>query len=110
MTQLLEDMERLLSDLMQAGFSTGGPSAGQRAEKIAGQCEVMGLHTASEILSKIGLALCQRAFQAEKDDRELMANICAAVGYIELAREQLRERQIEARWQEQMDNREGENT
>ena len=97
MTQLLDELEQVLSDLMQAGFYTGGAAAGQRAERLSGECEQMGLHTASEIMKKIAASLKQRSFQTEKDDRELMQEICAAVRYIELARERLQEKQIMAR-------------
>lgn len=109
MTQLLDEMERLLSDLLQAGFSTGGISAGRRAEILSDQCEESGLHTAAALLKKIAEELKSRSFQTEKDDRELMAQICAAVRYIELAREQLQEQQILDRWAERTGNREGGN-
>lgn len=107
MTQLLDEMERLLCDLLQAGFSTGGISASRRAEKLSDQCEEAGLHTAAAILKKIEAELKSRSFQTEKDDRELLAQICASVRYIELARERLQEQQILDRWAERTGNGEG---
>lgn len=99
MTELLDDMELALADLMQSGFSTGGPAAAQRLRALALTCEDCGLHTGGTLLSEIGQALSARAHTVKKDDRALAASLCRMERYIQLCREKLQEEQIIQRWQ-----------
>lgn len=99
MTELLDDMELALADLMQSGFSTGGPAAVRRLHTLALMCEDCGLHTGGALLSEIGQALSARAHTEKKDDRALAASVCRMEHYIQLCREKLQEEQILLRWQ-----------
>ena len=99
MTELLDDMELALADLMQSGFSTGGPAAAKRMHNLSLACEDRGLHTGGALLSEIETALTARPHALEKDDLPLAAAVCRAVRYIQLCREKLQEEQIIQRWQ-----------
>ena len=99
MTELLDDMELALTDLMQSGFSTGGEDAAKRMHNLSLACEDRGLHTGGTLLSEIEQALAARSHAVEKDDLSLAAAVCRAVRYIQLCREKLQEEQIIQRWQ-----------
>ena len=99
MTELLDDMELALADLMQSGFSTGGADAAGRMRSLSLACEERGLHTGGALLSEIERALAARSHAVEKDDLSLAASVCRAVRYIQLCREKLQEEQIIQRWQ-----------
>ena len=99
MTELLDDMELALTDLMQSGFSTGGPVAAKRMHNLSLMCEDRGLHTGGALLSEIEKALDSRSHALEKDDLPLAAAVCRTVRYIQLCREKLQEEQITQRWQ-----------
>ena len=98
-TELLDDMELALTDLMQSGFSTGGSAAAKRMHNLSLACEERGLHTGGTLLSEIERALDARTHAVEKDDLPLAAAVCRAVQYIRLCREKLQEEQIIRRWQ-----------
>ena len=99
MTELLDDMELALTDLMQSGFSTGGTDAAKRMHNLSLACEDRGLHTGGALLSDLERALTARAHAVEKDDLSLTAAVCRTVRYIRLCREKLQEEQIIQRWQ-----------
>lgn len=98
-TELLDNMELALTDLMQSGFSTGGPAAAKRMHNLSLMCEDRGLHTGGALLSEIEKALDARSHALEKDDLSLAAAVCRAVRYIQLCREKLQEEEILQRWQ-----------
>ena len=106
MTELLDDMELALTDLMQSGFSTGGPTAAKRMHDLSLACEERGLHTGGALLSEIEEALTARSHAMEKDDLPLAAAVCRAVRYIQLCREKLQDEQILQRWQSIMQEEE----
>ena len=99
MTELFDDMELALTDLMQSGFSTGGPSAAKRLHNLSLSCEDRGLHTGGALLSGLEQALTARPHAVEKDDPALAAALFRSVRYIQLCREKLQEEQIVQRWQ-----------
>ena len=99
MTELLDDMELALTDLIQSGFSTGGPATAQRLGALSHRCEDCGLHTGGTLLSEIGQALTARSHTVGKDDLPLAAAVCRALRYIQLCRERSQEEQILLRWQ-----------
>lgn len=99
MRELLDDMELALTDLMQSGFSTGGPAAAKRLHSLSLACEERGLHTGGTLLTEIERALGSRSHTVEKDDLPLAATVCRTVQYIQLCREKLQEEQILQRWQ-----------
>ena len=99
MRELLDDMELALTDLMQSGFSTGGPAAAKRMHNLSLACEERGLHTGGTLLSEIEGALTARSHAVEKDDLPLAAAVCRTVQYIRLCREKLQEEEILRRWQ-----------
>ena len=99
MTELLDDMELALPDLMQSGFSTGGTAAVKRIHDLSLACEDRGLHTGGVLLSEIERALASRSHAVEKDDLSLAAAVCRTVRYIQLCREKMQEEQIIQRWQ-----------
>ena len=98
-TELLDDMELALTDLMQSGFSTGGEAAAKRMHNLALACEDCGLHTGGTLLSEIEQALVSRSHAVEKGDLSLTAAVCRAARYIQLCREKLQEEEIIRRWQ-----------
>lgn len=100
MTELLDEMELALTDLMQSGFSTGGPAAARRLRDLALTCEASGLHTGGALLSGVVQVIAARAHAMEKDDLSLMAAVCRTMRYIQLCREKLQEEQIIRRWQD----------
>lgn len=99
MTELLDDMELALTDLMQSGFSTGGPAAAKRLHDLSLACEDQGLHTGGALLAEMEQRLTARAHAVEKDDLPLAAAVCRTVRYIQLCREKLQEDEIVQRWQ-----------
>ena len=99
MTELLDDMELTLTDLMQSGFSTGGTAAAERLRGLSLACEERGLHTGGTLLTGIDRALNSRSHAVEKYDLPLAAVVCRTVRYIQLCREKLQEEQILRRWQ-----------
>ena len=99
MTELLDELELALTDLMQSGFSTGGPAATERFHALSQTCEDCGLHTGGDLLSELERALAARSHAVQKNDLPLTAAVCRAARYIQLCREKLQEDQIEQRWQ-----------
>lgn len=99
MTELLDELELALADLMQSGFSTGGAAAAQRLGTLSRRCEDCGLHTGGALLSQLERALTARSHTVQKSDLPLAAAVCRAARYIQLCREKLQEEQIEQRWQ-----------
>ena len=97
MTDLLNEMEAVLTDLLQTGLSTWG--GGQRFQKLAGECEACGLHTGAAMMTRIAQLLNARNHTTHKDDLTLAASVCRTVRYITLCREKNQEDAILARWQ-----------
>lgn len=97
MTDLFDEMETALTDLMQSGLATWGDPG--RFGKLAESCEAHGLHTGAALMNQIEELLTTRAHGLEKDDLPLAAVICRAVRYIALCREKSQEDRILARWQ-----------
>lgn len=100
MTELLEEMERALADLLQSGLATGGPAAVSRLEKLGVRCKDVGLPTGAELLEELAAALSARAHAMEKDNLPAAAAFFRTVRYVELCREKLQETEIRRRWQE----------
>ena len=98
MNELLDEMEMILSDLVQSGFSTGTAGASLRAESLSEALASSGLHTAGKIMSDLAAMLDRRQHLAEKDDAPLMDTVCKAARYVELAREKQMQRSILDRW------------
>ena len=99
MMELFDDMELALTDLIQSGFSTGGPAAAKRLHNLSLACEDQGLHTGGRLLAEIEQSLTARSHAVEKDDLPLAAAVCRTVRYIQLCREKMQEEQIVQRWQ-----------
>lgn len=100
MTELLEEMEQVLADLLQSGFATGGPAACPRLRTLVIRCESAGLHTAAALARELETALEARLHALEKDDLPLAAAVCRTVRYLELCRDKAREEAILRRWNE----------
>lgn len=98
MTELLNDMETALADVIQSGIATAGPGIAARLGTLSARCEDQGLHTGAQLLASIEQKLRQRSHTMEKEDLALAAQICRAARYIELCREKLQEEQIQGRW------------
>lgn len=101
MTDVLDEMETALTDLMQSGLATWGDAA--RFEKLAEVCEAHGLHTGAALMGRIGQQLNDRAHALEKNDLQLAESVCRAVRYINLCREKSQEDIILARWKQEGD-------
>ena len=102
MKELLREMELVLTDLLQSGLDTGGPSAAPRLRALARQCGDAGLHTGAALLTELETALTARAHTLKKNDQSLMAALCRAARYLALCREKLQEESIAQRWQQEM--------
>lgn len=97
MTDLLNEMETVLTDLMQTGLASW--SSEVRFSQLAAHCEARGLHNGAAMLARIGELLHSRNHAAHKDDDPLAAEICRTVRYISLCREKDQEESILLRWQ-----------
>lgn len=102
MTDVLNEMERALTDLVQTGLATW--SGAERFCRLSESCEVHGLHTGAAMMRRIGTLLEARNHTTHKDDQPLAAEICRAVRYINLCREKHQEDAILARWQSEGGN------
>lgn len=98
MMELMEQLEEILSDLLQSGADTGALSAARRLEALAPRCESCGLHTAHTLLTELAAVLKERSHQLEKDDLPLTQLLCRTSRYMELCREKLQEETILERW------------
>lgn len=104
MTELLNEIELALTDLLLSGLDTGGQAAVPRLRGLAARCEDMGLHTGSALLAGLGEALAARSHAMQKEDVPLAAAICRTARYLALCREKAQEGAIEARWAELADS------
>lgn len=99
MRAVLDDMERLLADLLQSGLSTGGPAALPRLRRLSARCEDVGLHTGGALLAQLEEALAARGRTLAKDDVAVTGLLCRTARYAALCREKLQEEAIRTRWQ-----------
>ena len=99
MTELIQEVQLALTELLQSRLDTGGPAAAPRLHALAAQCEELGLHTGASLLTQAEEALAARAHTMEKDDLPLAALLCRTARYLELCREKLQEESITLRWQ-----------
>ncbi len=100
MRQILDDMERTLTDLLQMGLATAGPEMAKRLWDQSERCEATGLHTGAALLSEIARLLDERSHSMDKTDLPLTAAICRTEHYITLCRTRMTEEDIRQRWQE----------
>ena len=61
MTELIQEVQLALTELLQSGLDTGGPAAAPRLHALAAQCEELGLHTGASLLTQAEEALAARA-------------------------------------------------
>lgn len=99
MTELLQEIEQTLADLLRAGLDTGGSAAADRLRRQAGQCADTGLHTGAALLTNLADSLAARAHTIRKDDLPLADQLCRAVRYIRLCQYRRQEENILLRWQ-----------
>ena len=99
MTELKQEVQLALTELLQSGLDTGGPAAAPPLHTLAARCEELGLHTGASLLTQAEEALAARAHTMEKDDLPLAALLCRTARYLELCREKLQEESITLRWQ-----------
>lgn len=97
MTEQLNEMERLLADLMLSGY-TSGEYLSNRFRQLERNCRHLGLETGGDLMDKICQELDHRAHTIQKDDLILTSLICRAVHYIGLCRQRMQEAEITARW------------
>lgn len=100
MRELLDDLERGLTDLLQMGLATAGPDMAKRLGELSDKCESTGLHTGAALFAEIDRLLQERSHAVEKTDRKLTAAVFRAEHYITLCRQRLTEEDIRRRWQE----------
>ncbi len=100
METVLEDMELLLTDLLQSGLATAGPEMGKRAQALADRAQTTGMHTGAALLTEIARGLGERRHQMEKSDSPLVGVLCRTSYYVELCRQRRTEEVIRRRWQE----------
>lgn len=100
MKELLGDLERSLTDLLQMGLATAGADMVRRLRELSDRAEGAGLHTGGALFSQIATLLEERAHTMAKTDLELANAVFRAQHYITLCRARLTEEDIRARWQE----------
>ena len=100
MNELLNELERGLTDLLQMGLATAGEDMVRRLHELSDRAEAAGLHTGGALFSQIATLLEERAHTMAKTDLEIAAAVFRAQHYITLCRARLTEEDIRARWQE----------
>ena len=100
MKELLDDLERGLTDLLQMGLATAGADMIRRLRELSDRAEGAGLHTGGALFSQIATLLEERAHAMAKTDLELANAVFRAQHYITLCRARLTEEDIRAGWQE----------
>ena len=100
MKDLLDDMERSLTDLLQMGLATAGADMVRRLRELSDRAEGAGLHSGAELFSQIAKLLDERSHTMAKTDLDTAAAIFRAEHYITLCRTRMTEEDIRARWQE----------
>ena len=100
MNELLDELERGLTDLLQMGLATAGADMVRRLRELSDRAECAGLHTGGTLFSQIATLLEERAHTMAKTDLELANAVFRAQHYITLCRARLTEEDIRARWQE----------
>lgn len=100
MKELLDDLERGLTDLLQMGLATAGADMIRRLRELSDRAEGAGLHTGGALFSKIATLLEERAHTMAKTDLELANAVFRAQHYITLCRARLTEENIRVKWQE----------
>lgn len=109
MSELLGELEEILTDLLQSGFATGGPAACPRLRDLARRYEEAGLHTGAALARELETALDARPHTLQKEDLPLAAILCRIVRYLELCREKAQEDAIARRWHHQDPSEQGGN-
>ena len=100
MKQLLDDLERGLTDLLQMGLTTAGADMIRRLRELSDRAEAAGLHTGADLFSQIAKLLEERSHTLAKTDLDTAAAIFRAEHYITLCRARMTEEDIRRRWQE----------
>lgn len=100
MNELLDELERGLTDLLQMGLATAGADMVRRLRELSDRAEGAGLHTAGALFFQIATLLEERAHTMAKTDLDTAAAVFRAQHYITLCRARLTEEDIRARWQE----------
>lgn len=98
MTELFDEIECVLADLLQSGMDTGAAFTAQRLVSLTDRCEDLGLHTGSAILTELRKTLEARSHQLEKENVSAAAAVCRMTRYVGLCRERLQEEAISDRW------------
>lgn len=99
MNELLDDLERGLTDLLQMGLATAGADMVRRLRELSDRAEGAGLHTGGAIFSQIATLLEERAHTMAKTDLDTAAAVFRAQHYITLCRSRMTDEDIRARWQ-----------
>jgi hypothetical protein len=100
MNELLDELERGLTDLLQMGLATAGADMVRRLRELSDRAECAGLHTGGALFSQIATLLEERAHTMAKTDLEIANAVFRAQHYITLCRSRMTEEDIRARWQE----------
>ena len=100
MNELLDELERGLTDLLQMGLATAGADMVRRLRALSDRAESAGLHTGGALFSQIASLLEEWSHTMAKTDLEIAAAVFRAQHYITLCRARLTEEDIRARWQE----------
>ena len=100
MNELLDELERGLTDLLQMGLATAGADMVRRLRELSNRAESAGLHTGGALFSQIATLLEERAHTMAKTDLEIANAVFRAQHYITLCRARLTGEDIRRRWQE----------
>ena len=100
MNELLDELERGLTDLLQMGLATAGADMVRRLRALSERAEGAGLHTGGALFSQIAALLEERNHSMAKTDLDTAAAVFRAQHYIALCRSRMTEEDIRARWQE----------
>ena len=100
MNDLLDDLERGLTDLLQMGLATAGADMVRRLRDLSDRAEAAGLHTGADLFSQIAKLLDERSHTMAKNDLDIASAVFRAEHYITLCRARMTEEDIRRRWQE----------
>ena len=82
MNELLDELERGLTDLLQMGLATAGADMVRRLHELSERAEGAGLHTGGALFSQIASLLEERSHTMAKTDLDIAAAVFRVQHYI----------------------------
>lgn len=95
---LFEELLAALCDLLQSGAASLPPESASRLTELAQRCEATGLHTGSELCTRLYELLQNQRHQFSADPLPLAETVSRAAQYIFLCRQKLALDAAEEKW------------